>query len=523
MPKPAKTFADYVVIAISPALIMLLVGSLCFFLIEVFFRGPAAGNVRWVMFWFVMAVVLVTRIGIEQGTGPAAVYGLGLAAATWLYLVRIHPAFILGMILLAVVWWCAHKLTWDCTLIDDVDDASGSGLVESTGGAGHKLPPEPRDDSGGTTPKAKPARLHLPGKWVVYFSLAALPLFGIGQMLLPAGETGARREGFTLLFVYVAAALGLLLTTSFLGLRRYLRQRYLTMPAAVAFGWIRFGLGVGLFVLIGALLLPRPGSYDTWQVLRYQVNYRLVQASQYAARFSPHGKGTGRAGEKTQDFNPPENSGNPSRPEQTSGKPSGEDQSGQAQEGTKSAPTPPTAQAEHFYHLFKVLFVLALIALAGWWLAWQRALIFQVGRSFLAAVREFFKNLISFGSQTQGKSSASRQAHSRPRPFASYWNPFLSGQSALWSPEQLVGYSVEALRAWGGENAIQPGPEKTVREFCAEVESQYPEMAGELDQLSRWYSQAAFASAMPGDCDWEPLERLWRFLDANRKPTVVPR
>ena len=82
--KPAKTAADYLVIGVSPVLIMLLVGSLSYFLIEVFFRGEAIGSVRWVMFWFVMAVVLVSRIGIEEGVGKAAVYGLALAAATWL-------------------------------------------------------------------------------------------------------------------------------------------------------------------------------------------------------------------------------------------------------------------------------------------------------------------------------------------------------------------------------------------------------------------------------------------------------
>src|ERR1700721_2399089 len=131
--KPVKTAADYLVIAVSPVLIMLLVGSLSYFLIEVFFRGEAIGSVRWVMFWFVMAVVLVSRIGIEEGVGKAAVYGLALAAATWLYLVRIHPAFILGMILLGTVWWCSHKLTWDCTLIDDTEDASGSGLLQTAG------------------------------------------------------------------------------------------------------------------------------------------------------------------------------------------------------------------------------------------------------------------------------------------------------------------------------------------------------------------------------------------------------
>src|ERR1039458_1775665 len=138
--KPNKTFADYLVVSISPVLIMLLVGSLSFFLIEVFFKGEAVGSVRWVMFWFVMAVVLVSRIGIEEGTGRAAVYGLALAAATWLYLVRIHPAFILGLILLGVVWWCAHKLTWDCTLIDEDEDASGGGLLETASDRKNFLP-----------------------------------------------------------------------------------------------------------------------------------------------------------------------------------------------------------------------------------------------------------------------------------------------------------------------------------------------------------------------------------------------
>ena len=65
--KPTKTLADYMVIGISPVLVMLLVGSLSFFLTEVFYRGAAVASVRWVLFWFVLAVVLVSRMGIEQG------------------------------------------------------------------------------------------------------------------------------------------------------------------------------------------------------------------------------------------------------------------------------------------------------------------------------------------------------------------------------------------------------------------------------------------------------------------------
>ena len=62
-----KTLADYVVIAISPALIMTLVGSLAFFLLEVSYRGEHETRLQWVLFWFVFAAVLVARIAMEEG------------------------------------------------------------------------------------------------------------------------------------------------------------------------------------------------------------------------------------------------------------------------------------------------------------------------------------------------------------------------------------------------------------------------------------------------------------------------
>ena len=58
--------------------------------------------------------------------------------------------------------------------------------------------------------------------------------------------------------VYVGSGLGLLLTTCFLGLRRYLRQRSLRMPVAMTGVWLAVGgVMVAAFLLVGALL-PRP-------------------------------------------------------------------------------------------------------------------------------------------------------------------------------------------------------------------------------------------------------------------------
>ena len=47
---------------------------------------------------------------------------------------------------------------------------------------------------------------HSPGVWIVYFSLAALPIFGIGQLFIPSAQVGQRRYAFCLLAIYVASA-----------------------------------------------------------------------------------------------------------------------------------------------------------------------------------------------------------------------------------------------------------------------------------------------------------------------------
>jgi hypothetical protein len=90
--------------------------------------------------------------------------------------------------------------------------------------------------------------------------MAALPLFGIGQRFIPVADVGRRRYVFALLLVYVAAALSLLVTTSFLNLRRYLRQRRVEMPLSIAGTWVGLGAGIILLVMTLVLLIPRPGA-----------------------------------------------------------------------------------------------------------------------------------------------------------------------------------------------------------------------------------------------------------------------
>jgi len=135
------TLADYLVIAVSPAMIMTLVGSLVFFLIEVLYQGQYPGRLHYVMSLFVFAAVLIGRIGIELGTSHARNYAVLLGLATLLAMgrfVQFPPsmaayALLVNVGLVGLILWCTNKLTWDCTFIDESEDASGEGVLQTMG------------------------------------------------------------------------------------------------------------------------------------------------------------------------------------------------------------------------------------------------------------------------------------------------------------------------------------------------------------------------------------------------------
>ena len=81
-----------------------------------------------------------------------------------------------------------------------------------------------------------------------------------GAIAHPDGRRRRRQWAFTLLCCYVGAGLGLLVTTSFLGLRRYLRQRGVEMPDDMAAVWIGLGAAMIVVLLFLVALLPRPAA-----------------------------------------------------------------------------------------------------------------------------------------------------------------------------------------------------------------------------------------------------------------------
>src|SRR5262249_48201174 len=120
------------------------------------------------------------------------------------------------------------------------------------------------------------------------------PLFGLGQALIPAADEARRRYTFWLLVVYVGSGLGLLLTTCFLGLRQYLRQRKLQMPGRMAVTWLSVGGALIVALLLVAAFLPRPLSETP--LVDFRAEGSQGKAAKEAKKDGSAGEGEGRQG-----------------------------------------------------------------------------------------------------------------------------------------------------------------------------------------------------------------------------------
>jgi hypothetical protein len=165
--------------------------------------------------------------------------------------------------------------------------------------------------------------------------------------------------------------------------------------------------------------------------------------------------------------------------------------------------------------LLRWLLIAALAALFVWWLIRYRAAIAQAIRTFIAAVREFFRKLFAFRWRKAAAPAADDDAGSSPpvlSPFTAYENPFVTGKDRTWPPERLLIYTYQAVQAWAGEQGIELEPQQTPREFCARLMERYPDFAPELERFTCFYSHAAFAKHLPDDFETESLRRLWQYL-----------
>lgn len=259
-----KTAADYAAIAVAPVLIFLMISSLANFLMLVLYHGGQPQRVAWTLAFFTMGTVAIARLSIEQSRAYSLGYASILGIVALIAMLRFVNSPVFSAFILILIGYLSDRIVHDCTLIDDSVDASGQGLIDS----GRLFVKEQMAAPG--TPDAsptedtavKPAAANAgnqPGRTVMYLALGALPLFGFGQFLLRQdGATWQRAQW--LLALYLFSSLSLLVTTSFLGLRRYLRQRKVDMPKDVSVAWLGGGLALIAAILFIAYVAPMPGA-----------------------------------------------------------------------------------------------------------------------------------------------------------------------------------------------------------------------------------------------------------------------
>ena len=582
-----RTLADYVGTAISPALIIGMVLSLSLFLLQMIYFGEFEGGFRWVLFWFVMASVLIARISIEQGSQVASVFGTALAIGTALVTMvfapeaksSINPVIVIWGLMI-MIWWCCSKLTWDCTLIDDSQDSSGEGLVEASGlhnfeEDGEKEPAGPDEMTDGDVRvpiwkrillnrAAKAGKPHSPGMWIVYVALVGLPVMGVGQRWLERDEQAL---GFILLFAFVASAMGLLLTTSFLGLRRYLRQRNLQMPGNVTRSWLITGTVVLLGILLGALLVPRPrASYSLDAVVKRTLGDKssdelIAAVADPGLDIRGRSDNSGSAGKRldqlagrgTQDDGSQkggsQKGGSQKGGSQKGGSQKGGSQKGGSQKGgsrkrgskggskgggstdggsggegggaSAAAPSPTSAAGPLDFLSFGGATLVIVIQVVSYLLfgVFVLYMLIKHGRMLWSALLELWSSLTGIfrrGGSMDAEDGPEDALEVAPR-FADYSNPFSDGTALRASPTELVRLTFEALEAWARDAGQGRLPDQTPREFANGLSRAHQREAEPIRRLASDYARIAYGSRPPAN-EWrEGLDRLWSWMITSHR------
>ena len=269
---------DYLLASIAPFFIIGMIGALVFFLITVCYQGSYTQRLMWILGLYTVASVLIARIAIEQSRTLSYAYMLALAGATLLvtpqFFVVTGPmaifSFPILIALLVIVAVLADRITFDCTSMNEQVQSSGVGILQSLGliqsernAAAKEKSNLRKSDNQQIEPtpserKTANSRKHNPGVWVLYFALLALPLFGLGQLIIQNPED--RSWAFKCLFLYLLCSLCLLVLIALLSLRKYLRERGVPMETSFAIRWLAIGM-LSVFAMLCVLsLLPLPGK-----------------------------------------------------------------------------------------------------------------------------------------------------------------------------------------------------------------------------------------------------------------------
>lgn len=571
--KPRPTMADYVTIALSPGLIMVMIVSLVFFLLAVLYRGEYAERLHNILFFFVFGIVLVARLSMDSAFADRApLYGAVLALLTAAGMGKfVGSDWPINTALIALAWWLSYQLTYSCTYIDEKAENTGAGVLQGAGLDQAPVKPAPPIPAASTPPpkegkrgrepswwerfqqyRAERKKTQPPGVWVVYFALAALPIFGLGQALIEPGDTDRRNYTFWLMTLYLGSSLGLLVTTAFLGVRRYLRQRRLEMPKAVTTAWLFMGAVLLVALLAVGAVLPRPQAEISALSLLH-LRSKDVDASKHAVTQAEPGKGDGQPAQQKQDpkGDPVKSEGDQgkdgkgqpkgssSKTAKDSAKDAGKksDAGGDAkgkQQGAKGDPgkktgdnsgppdqpqAPPDvvpwlsqASEKLKWVIFAILALVTVVFILRGGLRYL-ANFTEWARRLLESLRAFWQRLFGSPEREAAKSAAAKIVPPKAVPFHAFANPFANDRAETMAPADLVRYSFEALEAWAVGRNCGRGAQETPIEFTLRLADEVVSLENETKRLGILYARVLYARGALTP-DWRgTLEEVWQRLD----------
>jgi hypothetical protein len=375
-----------------------------------------------------------------------------------------------------------------------------------------------------------------------------------------------------------------LLTTAFLGLRRYLRQRRLEMPLTITSVWLTTGGGLLLALLVVGAILPRPYAEYTLVDAAKLAASKERSASNYSVKDGDTGKESGRpSSDKTSDEKGTPGSqtrpGKDGKGQSQSKSSQGDkksDSSGKSQDGdqkkssdqndnakqrgdqtrdqkdgsgdkssksdAKNAKSesssrsgssrPSSPRSSNLIPrvppgVSNVLrwAVYIVLALAGLWFLIQFLANFTNWAKWLVdLLRDFWQGLFGgWGGRTETEADEAEPEPARPapRPFSAYYNPFLSGTPP--APEEIVRYSFEALEAFAAELDLERGAEETALEFADRLGHAIPALEADVHRLAAFYARAAYGRGRLPDSSLDALRQFWDNLNAAYQQTPAAR
>lgn len=305
--------------SLIPLCIWGIVSALMIHLIAIrsIFVPGGEGRLRLAVLAFAGGVILLQRLIRTQGEERARAYAWAIGAAMTLFAIHnafayrlpVHPLIVLffNLIIFAVLWWVAHKITAACSADspEAIAAASESGSFRSLK---FRLPRGARVEEPQTIDELSPPEeaekrwaqklpASHPGRILLYFSLFAVPAFGFGVYLFDETDPHRTRLGI-LLFIYLWCILALLFLSSLSQISNYFETRGVTLPESVGLTWLAIGFSLVTFVLLAAFFLPQPASVSSAYVReRMEVAYEGWEASRGFREESPD-EGAPSAGEK---------------------------------------------------------------------------------------------------------------------------------------------------------------------------------------------------------------------------------